>query len=389
MLGPYQVIDLTDSRAELGPMMLADLGADVVKVEPPGGCDSRRATPLDPSLPDGLASLRFHAYNRNKRAVTLDLDTEEGREGFHRLVAGADFLFENAPPGAMAARGLGFDDLRAVNPRLVYVAITPFGQDGPYAGYLATDLTLSAMSGQMAVNGDSDRAPVRVSVPQAWLHAAAESASAALLAHHRRLQINDAQFVDVSVQASLVLTALNAAVASAVQGKDIERNGTALQLGTATFRVLFRAADGDVVLVVNGRVLDTVVRWMADEGIVPAAWASDEDWPTYDRRLLSQQPLTHGWDEVMDRLDTFIAVHTKDDLLARGMAAGVFIAPENTVADVLAFPHLEARGYWQPLTLPNGREIRAPGPFVRLSRTPITYRRDAPTLGADDAVARA
>src|SRR5262245_36604742 len=137
MLSPYRVLDLTDARAELGPLILAGLGADVVKVEPPGGSASRHEPPLDRTLPAGLQSLRFHALNRGKRSVVLDLANAAGRPDFSRLVSGADFLFENAAPGSMAAAGLGFEALRDINPRLVYVAVTPFGQDGPYAHHLA------------------------------------------------------------------------------------------------------------------------------------------------------------------------------------------------------------------------------------------------------------
>src|SRR5215472_11080022 len=128
MLSPYRVLDLTDSRAELGPLILAGLGADVVKVEPPGGSASRHEPPLDPTLPAGLRSLRFHALNRGKRSVVLDLTSAAGHADFARLVASADFVVENEVPGSMAARGLGFEALRAINPRLVYVAVTPFGQ---------------------------------------------------------------------------------------------------------------------------------------------------------------------------------------------------------------------------------------------------------------------
>src|SRR4029450_7525186 len=170
MLRPYRVLDLTDSRAELGPLILAGLGADVIKVEPPGGSDSRRAAPLATRLPPGMESLRFHAYNRGKRSVVLDLDSADDRTSFAPLVSGSDFLFENAAPGSMAARQLGFDALCAINPRLVYVAITPFGQDGPYAQHLATDLTLAAMGGMMALNGDADRQPVRITGPPPWPH---------------------------------------------------------------------------------------------------------------------------------------------------------------------------------------------------------------------------
>jgi crotonobetainyl-CoA:carnitine CoA-transferase CaiB-like acyl-CoA transferase len=268
MLRPYRVLDLTDGRAELGPLILAGLGADVVKVEPPGGCSSRREPPLDPALPDGLASLRFHAFNRGKRSVTIDLDSETGRRALHALAAHADFVFENAAPGAMAARGCGFEDLRAANRQLVYVAITPFGQDGPYAGHLTSDLTLAAMGGMMALTGDADRRPVRITVPQTWHHAAAESAVAALVAHFRRLRSGTAQFVDVSVQAAVFWTGLNAMIAHAIQGSDLNRNGTILQLGVFSTPLVYPCADGEVVLMVSAPTGPHLRRWMLEEDII-------------------------------------------------------------------------------------------------------------------------
>src|SRR6476469_3222792 len=140
MLSQYRVLDLTTGRAAIGPLILADLGADVVKIEPPGGSPERARTAC------------FAALNRNKRSVEVDLASESGRSAFRKLVTGAHFLFENARPGSMAGAGLDFDSLRSANSRLVYVAITAFGQDGPYSGFQATDLTLSAMGGMMAVN---------------------------------------------------------------------------------------------------------------------------------------------------------------------------------------------------------------------------------------------
>lgn len=193
MLDPYRVLGLTDGRAELAGHVLAGLGADVIKVEPPGGSPSRWEGQLAPDEPDGLASLRFHAYNRGKRSVVIDLDDDAGRADFLRLVASADVVVENAGAGVLAARGLGFDTLRDVNPTIVHTAISPFGQTGPYADHLATDLTLAAMGGAMALNGDSDRRPVRITVPQTWHHAAVESVVGTLVALERRRQTGEAQ----------------------------------------------------------------------------------------------------------------------------------------------------------------------------------------------------
>lgn len=382
MLNPYRVLDLTDARAELGPLMMAGLGADVVKVEPPGGSPARREPPLGH---DGLGSLRFHALNGGKRSVVVNLESDDGRARFEQLVASADFLFENAEPGAMAARGLGFDRLREVNPRLVYVAVTPFGQDGPYAKHLATDLTLAAMGGMMALNGDADRRPVRITVPQSWHHAAAESAVGALVGHQRRLATGEAQFVDVSAQAAVFWTGLNAMIAHAIQGRDIERNGTLLQLSTLTTPLVYPCADGEVVLMTTTATLSRLIPWLLEDGTVSREWAGAENWATYEARVLTAGKLVHSQPEVQERIRTFCAKHRKAELFARGVAEGATLAPVNTVADVLALDHLEARGYWRPYALPDGRVLRAPGPFVRLSRTPISFARPAPAPGEHGA----
>jgi crotonobetainyl-CoA:carnitine CoA-transferase CaiB-like acyl-CoA transferase len=188
MLSPYTVLDLTDDRGELASMVLGDLGASVIKVEPPEGSPSRRMGPFLEGAPEPERSLLYFAFNRNKRSITLDLTSAAGRRVLLRLVEKAGFLIESARPGEMAELGLGFDALRQVNPRLVYVAITAFGQDGPHAGFAASDLTLAAMGGQMGLHGDPDRPPVRITVPQVWLHASVEAVVGALTAHALMLQ---------------------------------------------------------------------------------------------------------------------------------------------------------------------------------------------------------
>lgn len=385
MLKPYRVLDLTDGRAALGPMMLGFMGADVVKVEPPGGAPSRSEPPLDPLALQGMGSLRFQLYNRGKRSVTLDLDAPADRSRFLELVASSHFLFENAAPGAMAARGLGFDDLAKVNPQLVYVATTPFGQDGPYANHAATDLTLAAMGGMMAVNGDADRPPVRITVPQTWLHGGAESAVAAMVAHFRRLQTGQGQFADVSVQACVFWTLLNASIAHWVQGRDIERNGSLLQLGTVTLPVVYPCIDGGVVVIANGASMPTLTQWMVDAGIVGANWLTDEEWKTYDFRWIAGEPLKIPFDEVHAAICAFTARYRMNDLLERALGAGITLAPVNSIAEVANFRHLEARGYWEPLETSPGRALKAPGPFVRLSETPLQVAHAAPKSGEHTA----
>jgi crotonobetainyl-CoA:carnitine CoA-transferase CaiB-like acyl-CoA transferase len=384
-LGPYRVLDLTDARAELGPFVLAALGADVVKVEPPGGSASRREGPLAAGLPPALASLRFHAFNRGKRSVLLDLESASGREEFLALVASADFLIENTGPGAMEARGLGFAALREARPDLVYVAISPFGQDGPYAHHLATDLTLAAMGGMMAVNGDADRRPVRITVPQTWYHAAVDAALAALVAHQRRLRTGAAHFVDVSVQAAVFWTGLNAMLAHPIQGRNIERNGTVLQLSTLVAPLVYPCADGEVVLIATRVTLSALIPWMVESGAVSRAWADAEEWNSYEVRMLTGGALAHPVSELRERIEAFTGKHSKAELFAGGIARGITLAPVNTTADVLALEQLAVREFWRPLELPDGRELRAPGPFVRLSRTPLAIAAAAPDVGEHTA----
>ncbi len=361
MLSPYRVIDLTDSRAALGPLMLANLGAEVIRVEPPG------------FAPEPRDELRYAVYNRGKQRVALDLATEEGRNRFFELVKSADFLFENAGPGVMAGRGLGHEVLLGVNPRLVYVAVSPFGQDGPYAEYLAPDLVLAAMGGMMAVNGDPDRPPVRVTVPQCWLHAAAESAVGAMVAHHLRERTGVGRFVDVSVQAAVFWTGLQSMIAHAIQGRDFERAGTALQLGTITLPMVYRAKDGEVVVLGNGATLKPMMQWLVRDGIVPEEWLEGEEWARYDMKVLAGEPLKYSYEEVLDALQRWIETRTKKELLELGLATGVTFAPVTTVAEILDFVHLQVREYWRELEVRPGVVVKAPGPWVRAECDPLEF----------------
>ncbi len=207
VLSPYRVLDLSDERGLACGSVLADLGADVIAVEPPEGSRARRLGPFLKDAADPEGSLTWLAYARNKRGLTLDLDDPAGVETLLRLAEGADFLIESEGPGVMASRGLGYENLAARNPALVYVSITPFGPDGPKADYAATDLIVQAASGAMALNGERDRAPLRAGGISAWTYAGIEAAGAALVAHFERVQSGRGQRVDVSALLSTNLAA--------------------------------------------------------------------------------------------------------------------------------------------------------------------------------------
>ena len=203
-LSPFRALDLTGECGFSCGKILGDLGADVIKVEPPGGDPGRSRGPFYHDEPQAEKSLYWFAYNNNKRGITLNIETGTGRELFIRLVEGAHFVLESYRPGHMETLGLGYHSLREANPALVMVSITPYGQTGPYRDYLASDLELMAMGGAMSVTGDPDRAPVRVSFPQAAMWAGMHAAMGALIAHYHRTVTGEGQYVDVSAQASVV-----------------------------------------------------------------------------------------------------------------------------------------------------------------------------------------
>ena len=380
-LSPYRVLDFTDDRGAIAAMILADLGADVIRVEPPGGSAARFASPLLQQGDTTERSLHFAAYDRNKRSLELDTSTRVGFEQLQTLIAGSDFVFDSGPPGALAQLGLDFAKLRELNPTLVHVQLTAFGSDGPYANYPASDLTIAALGGPLSVQGDADRAPVRLSVPQAWRHAGAEAAVAALVGHARVRTTGEAVFVDVSAQTAMTWTMLNGTLAHAIQGFDFERAGFDLQLGGASFPIVFACADGFIVVLGNARNFQPLCDWMIADGIIDAAWAAREDWSTYDYRFFRGGDLVIPFEELTDTYRRFLAQYPKAELFERGLERGVTLAPVNTLDDLLAFKQLASRDYFVEMELPGARRVRAPGAFALLSNAALSMGRPAPKLG--------
>jgi benzylsuccinate CoA-transferase BbsE subunit len=209
LLAPYRVLDLSDERGALCGRILASMGADVIKVEPPGGAPLRGRGPFYRDEPGLENSLAWWALEANKRSLTLDIEHQRGRELLFRLAETADFFIESFAPGYLAASGLGYPELHARCPALVYVSITPFGQTGPRANWAASDITIQATSGHMYLNGEPDRSPVRLGVSAAYWHGGAEGAQAAMIAHHARRRTGRGQHVDVSMQQAHIWTLLN------------------------------------------------------------------------------------------------------------------------------------------------------------------------------------
>jgi crotonobetainyl-CoA:carnitine CoA-transferase CaiB-like acyl-CoA transferase len=386
MLSPYRVLDLTTERGQLCGQILADLGADVVQIEPPGGSPVRRRGPFADDVPHPDRSLAWWSANRNKRGVTLDLDAARGQDLLRRLIARADFLVESETPGVMAARGLGYEDLAALNPRLVYVSITPFGQTGPKARWNDSDLVLMAASGPLLLTGDADRAPLRVSVPQAYAHAAAEAAGAALVANHERQRSGRGQQVDVSAQQAIALATQSYILATAAGFIDAQRTSGGVRLGPWSVRFVFPARDGHVSITFLfgpsvGPFTRRLMHWVHEEGFCDAAMR-DQDWVGYFDLLMNGGATLDDLERVKDVVAAFTRTKMKAELLDAALARDLLIAPVATTREVVESRQLAAREYWRPLAHPElGRDVVYPGPFARLGATPIRYRRRPPTVG--------
>ena len=210
LLRNYRVLDLTDEKGLLCSKILADLGADVIKIEKPGGDGCRRLGPFFKGDTHPEKSLLWFAYNLNKRGITLDISTRDGSLLFKRLVKNADFVIESFSPGYMPSLGLGYENLKEINPAIIMTSITPFGQDGPNKDWKTSDIVGMATGGFMALVGDSDRPPVRISVDQAYSHGCSEAAVASLVSLFDRHQSGQGQYIDVSIQASVVTTTISA-----------------------------------------------------------------------------------------------------------------------------------------------------------------------------------
>lgn len=386
MLSPYRVLDLTDEGALLCGQILGDLGADVIVVEPPDGARARTIGPFRHAERHPDRSLMWWSLNRNKRSVTLDLQSEAGRDRLRHLVRTADFLLESYAPGYLDGLGLGYKDLSTINSRLVMVSITPFGQDGPKAAWASADLTAWASSGVLIMCGDNDRAPVSLSVPQAYLHAGAEAAVGALIAHAGRERDGVGQHVDVSAQTAAMMSTQATILAAGWSDSEITRLAGGAMFGGIPLKWVNPAKDGYVsVLFLFGSAIGPFSRRlmevMCEEGFVDEA-TRDKDWINYTGMLMSGDEPISELHRCIEAIARFTGSHTKGELFRMGLERGLLIVPVATIEEVVRSEQLAAREYWMPVEHPELAETHIyPGAFAKLTETPITTRRRPPLLG--------
>ena len=376
-LSPYRVVDLTDALGFLTGRILADLGADVIKVEPPGGDPERQWTPFVETVDGGRMSLLWAALNANKRSITLDLESEAGRETLRAIVRNADFVIESFAPGYLARRGLDFERLRADNPGLIMVSISPFGQQAPYRDLRASDLEIMAMSGAMSLCGEPGGEPMRVTLPQAPSWAGAEAAFGAMTALIHRGITGRGQYVDVSAQSAVLAALAHAPVFWDMLQENPTRAGiymTGRSVTGARMRVFWPCRDGWINFIIYGGAAgrhtnQQLVSWMTDTGHAPD-WLRAIDWSTFTVPTLTQEEV----ERLEGPIGDFFKAMTKQEFYEGALRRQMLGYPVFTVADIRADRQLEARRFWQDIDVPAlGRTITYPGSFgvINGGRPPI------------------
>ena len=368
LLSPYRVLDLTDQRGLLCGKILADLGADVIQIEPPGGSPARELGPYYHDEAEPEKSLFWWAYAANKRGITLNIESSVGHSLLLKLVKDADFVIESFSPKYMDGLGLSYAALAEVNPALVLVSISPFGKDGPYAHYNAPDIVGTAMGGFMWLTGDSDRPPVRVSFPHFYLHGAAAGATGAMLAHTHRALTGEGQHVDVSCQQAVARTLAHAPQHWDVEGNVLQRMGVFRQTSGDNFvRTSWPCKDGFINYSPGGggagvaASTRALLAWMDEEGLGDE-YLDSVDW----EELGYGQMRAEIMNKAVEPLIRFFATHTRAELVAGSVEKRILLFPVSTQEDILAHPQLEARGYFLELEHPElGITATYPGLFIK------------------------
>jgi CoA:oxalate CoA-transferase len=361
-LSGVKVLDF--SHALAGPyctMILADLGADVLKVEHPGGGDrTRRFTDGEEDF-----SAYFGSVNRGKKSIVIDLKNPAGQELAKRLATEADVLVHNLGPGVFERLGLDYETLSALNPRLIFACVTGFGADGPWAERTGVDPVIQALSGSMSVTGEPDGGPVRVGYSIVDLSGGVWLAMDVLAALNERHSSGKGQFLDVSLLEGMMTLMENAVVRYTYNGIIPERTGSSHPYTKLTGAYL--TADGWMVISISAR------NWKK----CCEVWGRD-DW--LNDPVLHEKPEDHV-EVLRPEVERMIRAETRDYWQEHLGGAGVLCTPINTVAEAVKMPPLIERGYLTTTTDANGKELTVAGSPLRMSRTPGRVRAAAPVLG--------
>jgi crotonobetainyl-CoA:carnitine CoA-transferase CaiB-like acyl-CoA transferase len=389
-LSPYRVLDLTTEIGQYAGRMFAEMGADVIKIEPPGGDDVRRVGPFAEDTPGVERSLLWMVLNAGKRGVTLDIESEVHRSQFKHLLASADLVIESSAPGALRTLGIDYDDLREEFPKLVWVSVTGFGQDGPYRDYKWSDVVGLALGGMLYLWGEPGRAPTRALASQAYYHASLGAAVGGMTAVYHARRTGRGQRVDVSMQEMVTFTLAGFGGITGywtLEGRNITRAGPAINLGAMVSRVIFPCKDGHVaVSTLFGPHFPRLIDLMKRDGA--ADFLADDKWKTATRftAMPGQWQCTQeDADAAEGVLERWLERYTRAEIMQMVREHELMIFAVQTAPENLESEQLKSRDYFRNIRHKAiGREVAFPGPPVVLSKTPWRVDRRAPTLGEDN-----
>lgn len=382
-----RVLDLAGEMGFLCGRILADLGADVIKVEPPTGDPGRRLPPFAEDRPEMERSLTWLATNVNKRGITCNLDTFSGRDLFRRLVEHADVVVESFAPGYLDERGLGYDELAKINPGLILTTVTPYGLEGPRSDMPGSDLEVWASSGSLWLAGDPDGSPVRSTLPQSPFWAGLGAGMGTLMAIVARDTLDgQGQHVDVSAQASAITAISHAPAFWDILREEQSRSGpflTGRSVTGAKFRNIWPCKDGYVTFALYGgpagkHTSRQLVAWM-DEKLPEGAPAvlKEMDWEQFDVNTILPDRVR----ELETAIAPFVLTITKREFFEGVVKRNMLGYSVANVEDIAQDEQLEARGFWQSMETPWDGAINFPGSFALFNGERPTIRRTAPRLG--------
>ena len=381
MLDGLRVLDLTDEKGFLCGKILAGLGADVIKIENPGGDPGRNIGPFYGRRPHPERSLYWHAYNSNKRSITLNIELEEGVRILKKLVKNTDILLESFPPTHMTRLGLDYEALFEINPKLIFTSVSSFGKTGPYRDLRSSDITFMAMSGLMNITGYTDRAPLRFGLDQSYCLAGTQAAIGTLFALFNRHSTGEGQHVDVSSYECLVLANYWEPVRWEFEKRLVHRLGDRFSRGKGSTRQVWRCKDGYVTwTMMGGRVeierLKAIVEEMDREGMAGFFKTVDLD-NVHISQLTDEEIRT--WE---DLIGAFFLRHTKEELARLSKEKNLTLCIVNELLDVMDSDHLAQRKYWEDVEIPEtGIVLKSPGFLFQSTEmnTHVGFR--APRIG--------
>jgi crotonobetainyl-CoA:carnitine CoA-transferase CaiB-like acyl-CoA transferase len=384
LLSGYRALDLTDEKGFICGKILAAMGVETIKIEPPGGDPARGIPPYIGGIPDLNKSLNWMAYNTDKRSVTLNIESEQGREIFKKLVVKSDFVIESFTPGYLDSLGLGYKGLSEINPRIILTSITPFGQKGPYASYQGSGMVVSAMSGVMSTNGDPDRAPLKEGPETEYFESAAAAALGTAMAHYVRQKTGEGQQVDVSMQEIAAKRNSANLIVWEFDKRLIPRAGIVRTVGARSTRWIWECKDGYVFWSYMGGKPGSqgnraMSKWIDDEGL-DNPMRSITNWEEFD--MAAQDVSKQVLDSHQRAIAALFMRFTKQEITVEGQKRGLNASIVANPSDILANPQLNARNFWVDLKNPvSGQSLRYPKYFFLSNETQNFVKSSAPIAG--------